>query len=432
MACRPTDHAARAALLTLAPVLAVVGVAALVVPSSAGGAPGNDKVCAHQLELFTIEHKLHADLKLDRARVRCRTVAGSANKDVREFVVFRQPVHESAVRLDRITGRMVTLEVDRLPVPELPAPAKGWPGIGKLEHIARTQGELPKEATLRRADYIDKSDDGLRAGLHPYARLLFEHEVEGAHVIGDRIVARVDLRTGHLVRLDARRWTPVKAPPRRITEGRARKTAREAARKLNPADIPCCQKPHSGEGAQEAIASAMGSKRKRKRARRKGKRRSGPQFAITCEMRHKRRVYLHDRKSSLVEAYELSCVPTCDRDGVVRKCTKRQQARVYVGTENGALIGMKGALAPEQLRWQRPKVARRGKRPRAELQWRAKKILKAAILRVEPKAEFKSERCPPTEDDKSVLRRCWNLMLPAMRYRSEPSSRNIRFRLLDK
>ena len=109
---------------------------------------------------------MHTDLKLDRARLHCRKVKGDASGKIRELVVLRGPANESSVRLDRTTGRLLTLAVDRLPLPELSAPTKGWPALAGLERIARNQGEIPAEETASPL-------------VHPDQLFLFGREVGG-------------------------------------------------------------------------------------------------------------------------------------------------------------------------------------------------------------------------------------------------------------
>lgn len=412
-------------------VTAMLAVAAPTQGKSPTGAPP-DAHCQHLIDLLTIERRLSNDLKLDKVRVRCGPRTQHENVDFRPVSLLRMPPVESSIRLNRADGRLVSLHVQRLPIPRLAHPKAGWPALGALERIARTQAEIPSDAALTRADTIDTTDSGLAAGAYPYARFMFEHVVEGALVVGDRIEAHVDLRSANVSHLDARRWTPVTAPMQRITEGRARKIARKALRKLDPDALPCCQKPRvplrAGESLAVAAKAPKTDKSGKKARRRRGKR-SGPQITITCDTRLRRRVYLHDRKGVAVEAYEFGCEPTCDRDGVVQKCGKDQAALVYITTEKGQVLGMKGQLAPDHYRWQRPKTKTPAALPLAQLHDRAELLLTTAIERLEPDAELKDPRCPAGEDDATVHHRCWHLMIPAMHFRAKSTRTNVVFEL---
>ena len=407
-------------LLTCAPLLAI-----------ADDGVDLEKECLHLSEHLAIEHDLHKVLKLGQARIRCGARKTEGTHVIREVTLFKMPPHESSVRLDAFTGRMLSLNVDRLPIPELKPPKGGWPSLASLLPIAQKEGEIPADSKLVKATYIASTDDGMPAGEHPYAQFVFEHVVEGAEVIGDRIVARVDLRAGHLTWLDAEQWTEVKAPDSRTTEGRALKTAKKALRRIDPEIVPCCHDPRSGQAAELAIAAAMddkASKKKRKAKRKKRsrkRRKSGP--IVTCNPELKRRVYLHDRKGKLVEAYQVSCVPTCTRAGITRQCKPNEAAMAYIGTERGKLLGMKGQIAPERYKWQRPPPPKRPKLPATQLADRGEKLLTTAIKRLEPDAEHKDSTCPPTESDDQVHRRCWHLLLPAITYHARQTRSQLVF-----
>jgi hypothetical protein len=421
---------------------------ALLAVATPAAAVDLKKECVHLTEHLAIDHKLHNKLKLDQVRVRCGKRTMQGDHAIREVTLFRLPAHESSVRIDSFTGRLLTLSVDRLPIPELAKPRGGWPSLVDLTEIARAEAEVPADASLVKAHYVTGSDNGLMVGRHPFAEFVFEHTVEEADVIGDRIIARVDLRSKRLVWLDARRWTQVKSPDSRTTEGRALRTARKALRRLAPAMVPCCQPRRAGEAAETLIGAAMDKQTRRKRgaksnkATKRGKRskrgkrkrarkrrRKGKRPIITCVPRHRRRVYLHDRKGKLVEAYEVGCVPTCERQGVVRQCTKNQAVMSYVATKSGKLLGMKGDIAPERYKWQRPPAPNRSPLAAKQLDRRATTILERAIKRLEPLAETKNDRCPPTEDDATVVRRCRTLMLPAMQYRARQTHSRIVFEM---
>ncbi|GEM_PF-3406236 len=399
-----------------------------------------DADCVHLMELLAIERHLHKDLKLDKVRIRCGKAYHDGKSTVRPLRLFRMPTHESLVRLDRFNGRLVSIEVDRMPIPRLKVPAGGWQKLGAVEKVARREGEVPSEASLVIAEHVVDSDSGLPAGAHPFARFVFEHVVEGAHVIGDRIEVRVDLRAGHVTWLDARRWTAVKAPDRRVTESRGLRLARKTIKRLKPGLLPCCQDPRAGMNAELAVADALADRRRKKggkgakkvkksRKRKRRRRRKRKDVAIQCDLSLKRRVYLHDRKGRLVEAYEYGCVPSCTNKGVTRQCSRQSRVSVYVTTKRGKLLGMKGEIAPDRYRWLPPPAPYPAGLAEAKLQARGDKILKRQIRLVEPRAEYKSSRCPPTEEDTLTYRRCWNLMLPAMQYNARQGGGRVIFEL---
>ncbi len=384
--------------------------------------------CQYLVDHFAIDHKLQHKLKHDQVRLHCGKRSVEGDQVLHDLTLLRMPPHESTVRIDRITGRLLTLSIERLPIPQLTAPGSGWPSLKTLEKAARAQAEIPADAQVTQARYVDTEQEGLKTGQHPYAEIEFEHTVDQAHVIGDRIIAHVDLRSGHLIWLDARKWTEVTAPKRRKSAQRAIRKVKRALKRLDLDLVPCCQKPRTGKDADLAVADAV-SKKRGKRAKRRRRRRRKDRAKLHCAPKLNRRVYLHDRKGELLEAYEFVCVPTCKRKGVVRKCTEKQAVMAYVSTRRGKLLGMKGEIAPHRYRWRRPPPSRSQALPADKLRKRAKALLEAAIKRLEPDAELKDPRCPPTEDDPLVMRSCWHLMLPAIHYRARQTRSRLIFEM---
>lgn len=369
--------------------------------------------CAHLTQLWAIDNRLQSDLDKGLLKVRCGPLRTRPGVVERELRVLRSPEHEAVAQLDRVTGHLWGLNIHLLPVPQLYPPKDGWPGFGEIEANVRREANLSPEARLKHIERVFDEQGGLLPGQRPYARLIFEHVVEGATVLGDRVVARLDLSSARLVELNAHPWHPAAAPERRVTLTRARRVAHGMLRRLAPVDVPCCHPTQEGQAAHEAIGDALAAEDTVDEVARKKLLRLLRHARITCPDLEERRIFAPDPEGRLTEAWQFRCVPLCRVKTQVRRCEPDQAVMVYVTTEKGRVMGMKGQLAPIKQNWKPGLPPSPAPLRDPVLERKARNALHRAVIGIEPTAEFTEVTCPQAELGARIFRMCWKLAFTA-------------------
>ena len=388
--------------------------------------------CSHLGRLFAIDHRIQEDLEKGRVRIRCGPISQQGKGKERVLRIMRQPAHEVEVRLDRVTGRLWGLDLPLLPIPRLYPPKGGWPKYPAVEEAVRAQGELDPEARLVDIDLVTDDQGGLLAGQHPYALLRFEHMVDGATVLGDRIQARLDLRSLQIVNLTARPWNQVQSPKRRITLSRARSLAHRALRGLVPMDVPCCH-PDKEEDTNKAIGDAMSdddkddatvdevARKKLKHLMRRAR--------VSCPNLEERRIFVPTAKGDFIEAWQFRGVPSCTLAGKTKACKASEAVFVYVTTERGKILGMKGQIAPLKQNWKPGLPPSPAPLRNPVLDRRAENVVKGAAAGVEKTAELKEAKCPIADLGARHYRRCWTVMMTEQTVIGRVEGNKVSFRL---
>ena len=386
--------------------------------------------CGHLGHLYAIDHRIQDDLKKGRVFIRCGPVRTVGKGKERVLRIMRRPAHETEVRLDRVSGRLWGLDLPLLPIPQLFPPKGGWPKYAAVEKAVRAQGELDPEARLVDIDLVSDEQTGLHAGQHPYAALRFEHRVEGATVLGDRIAARLDLRSLQIVQLTARPWNQVQAPKRRITKSRARSLARRALRGLVPMDVPCCHPDKEPDAdSNKAIGDALAGDETVDEVARKKLKRLMRRARVRCPNLEERRLFVPTKKGHFIETWQFRGVPTCTLAGKTKACKPTEAVFVYVTTRRGKILGMKGQIAPQGRNWKPglpPSPAPMGS---PVLDRRAERIVRGAVAGIEKTAELTETKCPPADLGTRFYRRCWNVMMTAQTVIGRVQGNKVSFRL---
>jgi hypothetical protein len=413
------------------PIVAVLALTAatsahagiVVDPERAAGAAA----CDHLASLFAIDHKLQPQLKKGTVRIRCGPLKRRGKVVERIVRIMRQPAHELEVRLDRVTGRLWGLDVPLLPIPHLYPPKGGWPGYRAIEKAARAQGELDAEARLIEIERVEDEQTGLHAGQHPYATLHFEHVVEGATVLGDRVHARIDLRSMGLVKLMARPWNMVRPPKKRITLGRARRLAHRALRSLVPMDVPCCHP--EKDDTELAIGDALSGAESVDEAERKKLKKLMRRARVRCPTLKEKRIFVPNVSGHHIEAWQFRCVPSCTLAGKTKKCKPNEAVFTYVTTTRGKVLGMKGQVAPQARNWKPGLPPSPAPMRNPVLERRAERVVQMAAKGVDKGVELSPATCPAADLGARIYRRCWKAVMTAEIYVGRVEGTKVAFHL---
>ena len=293
----------------------------------------------------------------------------------------------------------------------------------------RAQGELDPEARLVDIDLVTDEQSGLLAGQHPHASLNFEHMVDGAVVLGDRIVARLDLRSLQIVKLTAQSWNQATSPKRRITLSRARTLAYRALRSLVPMDVPCCHPDKEVTDSTKAVGDALAEDETVDEAGRKALERLLRRAKVRCPKLEEQRIFVPTAKGDLIEVWQFRGVPTCTVAGKTKACKDSEAVFVYVTTGRGKILGMKGQIAPERRNWKPGLPPSPAPLRNPVLDRRAERVVQAAAAGVEKTAELAETKCPIADVGERVYRRCWTVMMTERTVIGRVEGSKVSFRL---